>query len=408
MLRSQELKDEKKAILDNMENLKTLEEVKAANEKVDLLNAQIELAEKKEAEDAAEAQTKIDNGDMVPLDDNSKTSKNIDIKKIFAKVVAGKEVTAEEKAEIKNYVLEGDPKKGGVGVPPDVSTDIKQYQDSTRMFDIRPYITVDPVTTMSGSRPYPTNQPQASGFAPVDESKAIQALYEPTFDSMNYLIQKYGGYIPVTSELLEDDASGMYDYLVKWLAENELNTYAYQVFNGTGTKSAQGILTEIAKTEPVNGALNGRVEKITVAPTVDKFKSIINVDLETLTTDTIRIFTNADGYNYLDSLQDKQGRYYMQPDVTASTKGKKFLECEVVKIPKKFLPTDATAGIPFVTGDLRQLYTMYDRKLMSVQSSNVGGDAWRTDTTELKGVFRFDGKIQPQNVQAVKVLYAKF
>ncbi|MGC7873909.1 phage major capsid protein, partial [Desulfosporosinus sp. SYSU MS00001] len=286
----------------------TAEEINAKAAEIDTMKAKIQYQERVEAEEAAAAQAKINNGGIDPSD-----TKDIDIKQVFAKVVAGKEVTAEEKAAIQNYVVESDPKKGGIGVPADVSTDIKQYQDATRMFDIRSYITVEPVKTMSGSRPYATNQPQASGFAPVDESKAVQAMYEPTFDSMNYLIQKYGGYIPVTNELLEDDASGMYSYLVKWLAENELNTYAYQVFNGTGTKSAQGILTEIEKTTPLNGVLNGRVEKIVVAPTVDKFKSVINVDLETLTTDTIRILTNADGYNYLDSLQDKQGRYYMQP-----------------------------------------------------------------------------------------------
>ena len=54
-----------------------------------------------------------------------------------------------------------------------------------------------------------------------------------------------------------------------------------------------------------------------------------------------------------------------------------------------------------------QLYTMYNREQMSVASTNIGGATWRNDTTELKGIFRFDGKIQPQNIQAVKVLLIK-
>ena len=328
----------------------------------------------------------------------------VNIKNAFAKVVAGKETTQEEKAVIQNIVIEGDPTKGGVAIPADVSTDIKVYQDTTRNFDIRPYITVEPVSTLTGSRPYSTNQPQAVGFAPVDESKAIQAMYEPTFDKLAYTIQKYAGFIPVSNELLNDSTYGIYNYLVKWLAESELNTYCYQVFNGTGTKSAQGLLTEIAKT---TGVLKDRISKMTTAPSVDDFKSIFNVDLETVSGDNVVIFTNADGYQYLDTLKDATKRYYMQPDATKAS-GNTFLNKEIVKVPKMFLPTDATLGIPYIVGDLKQLYTLYDRQAMSVQSTNVGGDSWRNDTSELKGIFRFDGKIMPANVEAVKVLYAKF
>ena len=44
---------------------------------------------------------------------------------------------------------------------------------------------------------------------------------------------------------------------------------------------------------------------------------------------------------------------------------------------------------------------------MSVQSTNIGGATWKTDTTQAKGIFRFDGKINPANIAAVKVLLAK-
>lgn len=315
-------------------------------------------------------------------------------------------------SQIKNLVLEGDRTKGGVAIPSDIVTEIKVYQDATRMFDIRPYITIEPVSTLKGSRPYAVNQPEAAGFASVDEGVEIQAMYEPTFDELAYLVRKYAGYIPLTNELLEDSVANIYAYIVKWIAENELNTYVYQVLHGTGVKSAQGIITEA--TTATTGALLTRTEKITTVYATDiavvkKFKTTFNVDLETVTGDNIKIFTNADGYDYLDGLTDELGKPYLMPDVTKKS-GFSFLGREIIKLPKKFLANilvDTNTLTPYIVGDLKQLYTMYDRAQMSVATTNVGGDTWRNDTTELKGIFRFDGKIQPQNIEAVKILLIK-
>lgn len=416
MLLSQELKAkldqlriEANALM-NKEGV-TAEEINAKAAEIDTLKAKINYQEKVEADEAAAAQAKIDNGSMDPLDTTQKEHKNIDIKEVFAKAIAKKDLTDEENAAFKNLVIEGDPKKGGVAIPADISTDIKVYQDATRFFDIRPYVTIEPVETLKGSRPYATNQPEASGFASVDEGTDIQALYEPTFDSMDYQVRKYAGRLPATNELLDDSAYAIYNYLVKWLGENELNTYAYQIFNGTGTKSAQGIITEATKD---GGALVSRTEKIKTVYTkssdfIDKFIDVIDVDLETLVSDNIKIHTNSNGWAYIRKLKNAQGDYYLQKDVSVKS-GKTFLDCEAIKVPKKFLGniTDgADTLVPFIIGDLRQLYTMYDRKLMSVQSTNVGGEAWVKDLTELKGIFRFDGKIMPSNVQAVKILLIK-
>ena len=231
----------------------------------------------------------------------------------------------------------------------------------------------------------------------------IKALYEPTFTELEYQVRKYAGFIPLSNELLEDSAENLLGFITRWLGENELNTYAYQVFNGTGVKSAQGIITEAKE----DGLLETRVETILTAPTIKKFKTIFNVDLESIANANLVIYTNADGYDYLDGLEDKNGKGYLQPDATMKS-GFNFLGREIVKVPKKFLANIVEGSdtfTPFVIGSLKDLYTMFDRKQMSIESSNIGGNAWKTDTTEVKGVFRFDGKIA--NVDAVKVLKAK-
>ncbi|WP_202975269.1 phage major capsid protein [Vallitalea guaymasensis] len=258
---------------------------------------------------------------------------------------------------------------------------------------------------LKGSRVKEANEPEAAGFASVDEGADIQELHEPELEEVEYAIRKYAGFIPITNELLEDSAENILAYILKWMAKNELNTYAWQVFNGTGIKAAEGIMTDVKKAD---GKLKDRVESMETAPTIKKFKSILNKDLDEVDTDNIKIFTNADGYDYIDGLEDKNGHPYLQEDVTKAS-GYKFLNKEIVKVPSKFLATyddNGTNRTPFIIGDLKLLYTMYDRKELVIESTKIGGNAWRQDKTEVKGAFRFDGKING-DVKAVKILLAK-
>jgi len=377
-------------------------EINAKADEIDVIEAKIRIQDKVEAEELAEIENKIKNlGDK---GDAKVEDKNLGL--IVAKAIKGT-ATVDEMTEITNMVVEGDRTKGGVVITPNIATKIIEYQDSTRNFDIRPYLNVEPVGTLKGSRPIADNIPQASGFASLDEGTEIQALYEPTFTDMSYQVRKYAGFIPLTNELLEDSAENILGFITRWLGENELNTYAYQVFNGTGTKSAQGIMTEANST----GLLKDSFETIESAPAIKKFKTIFNVDLESISNANLAIYTNADGYDYLDGLADSTGRFYLQPDATVKS-GFTFLGREIVKVPKKFLANVTTGTgaslvtkVPFIIGSLKDLYTMFDRKQMSIESSNLAGNAWKTDTTEVKGIFRFDGKFL--NTKAVKVLTAK-
>ncbi|MCM3616683.1 phage major capsid protein [Sutcliffiella horikoshii] len=321
----------------------------------------------------------------------------IDMSLAFAKAVVGK--ASDE--EFKNLMQEGSQEKGGVTVPKDVQTKIIELQ--RKSFDIRNYVNVESVSTFKGSRPIEANQPEAVGFASVDEGAAIQALHEPEFDELEYVIRKYAGFIPLTNELLDDTAENILAFIIKWMAKNELNTYNYQVFNGTGVKSSQGIMT--------HSDLEDAKEEVdfsgTATAVIKKIKSVLNVDLEDLDSDNVIIYTNAEGYDFLDGLEDKQGKPYLQPDVTKAS-GYAFLGKEIVKVPSKFLKNvgeGVDARTPFVVGDLKLLYTMFDRKQMSVESTKIGGASWREDKTEVKGIFRFDGRFVDK--EAVKILLAK-
>lgn len=371
---------------------KKVKEAKALSLEINDLKEELELAK------TLYEETKME----IPKEIKNEKEEKVNLATVFAKAIIGKELSANEMTEMKNLMSEGTKEKGGITVPVDVQTKIIELQRNK--FDIRKYINVEPVGTLSGSRAIEANKPQASGFASLDEGLDIQALYEPEFAELTYKVRKYAGFIPLTNELLDDSDENILAYITRWMAKNEINTYNYQVFNGSGTNAAQGIMNSTA--------LSGAKENVDFiaagAKPIKKFKTVFNVDLEELASDNVVIFTNGDGYNFVDGLEDANGKSYLQPDATKAS-GNVFLGKEIVKVPKEFLANvlggDTVTRTPFVIGDLELLYTMFDRKQMSVESSKIGGNAWRQDKTEAKGVFRFDGRLV--DTEAVKILMAK-
>lgn len=374
----------------------TIEELEAIDNKIAAEEKKLEVQLKLEAKERTAASAE---GTTIPTPTPSTTDVTDEEKqKIMAKALVGKAST-EELGKISNLLQEGEDGKGGLLVPADVRTKIIELQ--RKKFDIRKFINVEKTKVDKGSRPKEKNEPEASGFASVDEGKDIQALYEPEIENVEYAIRKYSGYIPVTNELLEDSPENIMAFVERWMAKNELNTYAYQVFNGTGAKSAEGILNAL------DGKLVTRVVKLAKAPTLKDFKDAFNIHLEDITEDNINIFTNGTGYSHIDGMEDALGRPLLQPDATKET-GNSFLGKGVVKVPTKFLKQVVIEGVtytPYIIGNLELLYTMYDRDALVVESTKIGGQAWRTGTTEIKGTFRFDGKING-DIKSVYIILA--
>lgn len=376
----------------------TIDELEAIDNKIAAEEKKLEVQLKLEAKERAAASAE---GTTIPTPTPSTTDVTDEEKqKIMAKALVGK-ASEEELGKISNLLQEGEDGKGGLLVPADVRTKIIELQ--RKKFDIRKFINVEPTKVDKGSRPKEKNEPEASGFASVDEGKDIQALYEPEIESVEYAIRKYSGYIPVTNDLLADSPENIMAFVEGWMAKNELNTYAYQVFNGTGTKSAEGILNALGE----SGKLATRVTKLAKAPTLKDFKDAFNIHLEDITEDNINIFTNGTGYSHIDGMEDALGRPLLQTDLTKET-GNSFLGKGVVKVPTKFLKQVVLDGVtytPYIIGNLEQLYTMYDRQDLIVESTKIGGTAWRTGTTEIKGTFRFDGKING-DIKSVYIILA--
>lgn len=376
----------------------TAEELDELDNKIAVENKKLEMQTKLEDEerDLQNAKPNIPDTNIVPENTENQQSA------IIAKAIIG-QATKDELSQIKNLIQEGVDEKGGLLVPADIKTKIIELQRNK--FDIREYINIESTTVDKGSRSKEKTEPEATGFASVDEGKEIQALHEPVLEPVEYAIRKYAGFIPITNELLNDSPENVLKYIIGWMAKNELNTYNYQVFNGTGVKAAEGIFTEIE----AGKKLETRVITLEHAPTLKDFKDALNISLEEISTDNIQIFTNGSGYSHIDGMEDKNGRALLQPDITKKTEGL-FLGKEMVKVPTKFFKQVVKNGktyTPYVLGDLELLYTLYDREKLVIESTKIGGGAWRTDTTEVKGTFRFDGKING-DIKSVIIILANY
>ena len=250
----------------------------------------------------------------------------------------------------KNTLVEGTDKNGGYLVPQDIQTQINKYKETHR--SIRDLVSVEPVTTNKGSRVYETKT-SVEGFAEVDETGKLAAMSEPTFEQVSYGIRDFGGYMPVSNDLLNDNDANLESEIVNWIGRNSLVTDMKQ------------ILAEVKKGEAVELAGLSGIKKAVTVTLGSAYDS--------------KIVTNDDGVDYLDQLTDNNGRPLLNPDPTAPANlqlrcGSRVIPVEV--FPNADMPSDTTTKsgstiIPFVIGDLAEAFHIYDRQQTVLFASNV-------------------------------------
>lgn len=336
------LKNEARALLENKDA--KLEDIKAKNLEIETLQAKILVQEKIEMEEKQQMENNLPN-DSAPMEN--------DYKKEFINGLRNK---------FKNSMSEGTATDGGYTVPQDISTAINELRQSKD--SLQNLITVESVTTLSGSRVFKVRS-QQTGFAEVDENGNITEKATPKFTQLPYSVKKYAGFFKVTNELLKDSDQAITSTLIKWIGDESRVT------------RNKLILAELDK------------KSKTAIANIDDIKDTLNVTLDPAFRYTSSIVTNQDGYNYLDKLKDTDGNYILQPSVT-SPSGKQLFGVPVVVISNKDLPSDTSTGTkaPLIIGDLKEAIIMFDRETLSVMASDVAGDAYLTDVTLFRAIER--------------------
>ncbi len=298
-------------------------------------------------------------------------------KEVFMKAIRGQNLTHEEANVMQEYkaaLSENTGKDGGFIVPEDITTTINQLKQTVD--NLEQYVNVQPVSTNKGSRTL-EKRAASTPFAPLSEygkPNAMQEIASPEFERLSYAIEDYAGFLPVPNDLLDDTDQALEEYLRQWIAKKSIATRNYL------------ILQELNKLTKVD------------FKDYKGIKTALNVTLDPAFADGANIFTNQDGFNYLDQLEDKDGRPLLQPDPTNPTR--KLLSGKpVIPLSNKTIATDKDGKAPFIVGNLKEAIILWDRKQLSIDMTTEGGNAWRTNTSEFRAIERED--VTPWDTEAV-------
>ena len=313
--------------------------------------------------------------DATPIDHNNNrtdTELEAEYKRVFLKGLRRQRITADDHSIISEYraaMHEGavttDPDGDtGIIVPQDIQTRINELMRTLN--DLSQYIRVETVNTLSGSRVLEKDEDMVP-FAVVDEYGEIQEIDNPKFTPVTYKLIKRAGFLPLTNELLKDTDQNILSYVTNWIAKKHVvtkNSLIIAVLNSLNKKG----LTDIKA-----------------------IKKVLNVDLDPAISLSSTIITNQDGFQWLDEQEDGNNRPLLQDDITQPGK-KLFKGRPIVVVANRTLPSTGTTTVkaPFIVGNFKELMVLFTRGVYELASTNIGGDAWRRDSTELRTITRDD------------------
>lgn len=347
------LKAKAQTAIDSGDAKEAKEFMNSLSETKDLLNVALDL----ESQEKQELETKAKNSP----DQTDKKAKAI------------KDFASAARRGFKATMTEGSNSDGGYTVPKDISTMINAYKEAK--FSALSLVEVVPVSTNSGQRTFKKRQ-QQTGFTLVGEGGKLGKKATPQFERQLYEIKKYGGWYPITNELLADSDQNITNTLVKFIGDESRIT--------------------------ANKLIFAKVKELTEVEFkgLDDIKKALNVTLGQAFKPTSKIITNDDGLQYLDTLKDSDGKYLLQSNPTDPMQMRLCAGAttiQVVVIPNADLAT-TDSKIPFIVGDLKEAVTFFDRQKLSIMSSNiaVAGElnAFEEDLTLFRPIEREDVQLK--------------
>lgn len=339
-----ELKNSRAQALEKASSLldeSKLEEHGAEMEKVKNFNSQIEAVEKLLQEQERFAQEPQPGGapavePQPQADGYAKAAKAL-------AAAARKGFKAEKAAD--GLMQEGSDPDGGYAVPADVVTKILKLREAKE--SLLDDVTIIKVTAPSGRRTFQTRS-QNQGFATVAEAGKFGRSATPLFTTLSYQIEKRGGVLPVTNELLSDSDNNIVAVVQEWLADE-----------GRATANRE-ILEVISAKTPVDLAdLDGILKAW--------------VGLGSVFRSTSKLITNDDGLLWLGTLKDANGRSLLAPNPADTQQLRLAVGPHTLPVKTYDNATIPTKDgkIPMILGDLKEGVIYWDRQQFTVKVSDV-------------------------------------
>lgn len=258
---------------------------------------------------------------------------------------------------------------GGFLVPEEINYQIREQR--RQLITLSSLFDVQPVSTNKGQ--YTKDVAPTSGFTKLDgeiPSGGVPMDDQPKFARVPYTLDTYGLNIPISNELVADEVAGLFTYLSRFFAKKHVLTENKLLLELLAKKEA----TEVDVSAEANDAMR-------------KLKYALNVTLDPEISMNAAILTNQSGFDFLDQLEDAKGRPMLQPDPTSGTP-MLFKSHRVVVASDALLPNPEEKKLPIYIGDFKQYGTLWMRQPLEIASTNIGGNAWRTNSTEVRGITR--------------------
>ena len=344
----------------DLEGHKTLmDEIDSLNGEIESVEKQLEL-ERQFSEEGGEPAVKM----FAPGQEHEADGYSQAVKSFAAAARAG---FPKSKAA-GDMMQEGVDADGGYTVPVDIVAKIISLRESKE--SLLNEVRVIPVTTKSGKRTF-KKRGQHQGFATVAEAAKFGKAATPQFAVLEYSIEKRGGYLPVTNELLEDSDNNITAIATEWLADEARVTANKEILAVIQAKAAQDL-------KNLDGILEAWVR------------------LGSTFRATSKLITNDDGLLWLGTLKDVNGRYLLTPNPAEPQQLRLCVGPHTLPVKTYDNDTIPTAEnkIPMILGDLKEGVAYWDRRTFSVKvfdQATIGEfNAAEQDMTIWRGSLRDD------------------
>ncbi|MGL5209424.1 phage major capsid protein [Cetobacterium sp.] len=342
----------------------TKEQFDEINNKIQVVKAKLKTLEEAIPEDEVNPQNR--NGEKI-VKVGGIEPKNTSARYEEALFNALKGTPTAEDAEIlreaRNSLGSESQADGGYLIPIDQQTQINELK--REFTSLRDFVTVEPVSTLTGSRVLEKDAEHTS-FNAIGENTTIGNTANPQFEPVEYKVKKYGGILPVPNELLADASAKLRGYLNKWLSKKS-------------TATENTLIISILETF-TKKAITG----------IDDIKDVLDKELDPAISSLSSVILNQDSFNYFNKLKDTQGNYILEKDPKNPTK-KLLSGRPVIVLSNRILKTKVNKA-PVIIGSLKEGVVLFDRQAISLLATNTGGESFINDRTDIRAIIRLDVK----------------
>lgn len=282
---------------------------------------------------------------------------------------------------------------GGYIVPVDFIPEL--IQEITEQPSIRSLVRVMPVKRQSGSVPVLLGGTTLINISETGSYKPSSGgSKQPTFGKVSYNVSKWGGLIPVSDELSEDAFVDIGRIIMDVFSEAARVTENTQCLIGaTGTSNAPnptGIFATDAGYQNIAPA---------ATPGYDDFVKTY-YKLGAAYRKMASWLMNTDALMFVALLKDGNDRPLFQPDPREL--GEFNILGKRVDIFDEINTIAASGKTSVGFGLWKSAYYLFDRRQLTMLSTNTGGDAFETGTIVTRVDERFDGR--PADKKAAVIL----